>query len=237
VAGRLKHLAEGIRRLRPLRAARICVDSAPLPEREWAVRAGIGWLGRQGQVVRADAGCCLVLGELLVDIELEPTAQTADRCGDCRRCVAACPTQTIAPDRSVDARRCISYLTIEHKDAIPLELRPALGTALFGCDRCTAVCPWNEHGEKSELPELQPRSRPAADECLEMNAAQFRRHFKDTAVRRSGLERLQRNAAVALGNAGNLRARPLLEKTAANHPRSIVREHAAWALERLRHCG
>lgn len=152
--GKLKELERAIRRESsvPL-LARICVDSAPLLEREWACRAGLGWIGRQGSLVNPEHGCCLFLGELLVNLELAASPPVPDQCGDCRLCVAACPAGALQPDGFLDARRCIAYLTIEHKGEIPAELRPLIGASLFGCDRCTAVCPWNRKGTTKPTPD------------------------------------------------------------------------------------
>ena len=197
---KLKALVVFIRQQFPVSVARICVDSAPLLEREWAVRAGIGWRGRQGQIVNARLGCCLLLGELLLDAELKPSERVPNRCGRCRRCVAACPTGAIGQDGLVDARRCISYLTIEHKGELPAETRPLLGQALFGCDLCSAVCPWNRFGGEAVMPEFQGHDMPNPRECLTMSESDFSHRFRDTAVFRTGLQRLQRNAAVALEN-------------------------------------
>jgi epoxyqueuosine reductase len=195
---KLRQLAAELGGRLPLKVTRVCVDSAPLAEREWALRAGIGWRGRQGQIVHPELGACLLLGELLVDAELRPSAPLPDRCGACRRCVEACPTRAIREDGTVDARRCISCLTIEHDGEFPADLREAMGEALFGCDCCTAVCPWNRFGETQAMPELRERSpMPTADQCLRMSEPEFERIFKDSAVHRLGLKRLQRNAANA----------------------------------------
>lgn len=187
----------------PLRA-RICVDSAPVLEREWAVRAGLGWIGRQGSLVNRQWGTTLFLGELLVNLELASTvsAPAANNCGDCRKCVEACPTGAIQADGLVDARACIAYLTIEHDGEIPEELQPLMGERLFGCDRCTAVCPYNPEGKAAIMPEFNPAngSLPTAEQCLEMSENDFARRFRGTAVFRSGLQRLQRNATIALAN-------------------------------------
>jgi epoxyqueuosine reductase len=198
--GKLEQLGAFIGRERPLSVARVCVDSAPVLEREWAVAAGIGWRGKQGQIVNAELGCCLLLGELMVDIDLEPSTPVANQCGDCRLCVEACPTGALSGDGLVDARKCISYLTIEHKGDIPAELQPEIGEALLGCDRCTAICPWNRFGADRVMPELQPRPMPEAGECLRMTEAEFKTRFKDTVVFRSGLARLQRNASIVMAN-------------------------------------
>lgn len=219
---------------RPLNM-RICVDSAPVLEREWAVRAGLGWIGKQGCLVNPDLGCCLCLGELFVDLDLAPAEPATDRCGDCRLCVDACPAGAIQPDGLVDARKCVACLTIEHKGEIPENLRPALGSSLFGCDRCTAVCPWNRMGAERVMPELQPEAqgRPTPEECLALTADDFQRRFHGTAVYRTGLERLQRNAAVVLGNERKKSAVPALEMSLEKGT-PLVKTHAAWALERCR---
>jgi epoxyqueuosine reductase len=199
IRDKLRLLAAALRRHAPLAVARLCVDSAPLPEREWALRAGIGWRGRQGQVINADLGACLLLGEILVDAEWPPSPPVPNRCGDCRLCVEACPTGAIRGDGTVDARRCISYLTIEHKGEISADLQPRMGEALFGCDCCTAVCPWNRGGEPWTVPELrEKRPLPDAQACLRLTEAEFEERFRDTAVLRTGLARLRRNAAIAI---------------------------------------
>lgn len=199
---RLRNLADWIRCAASLKTARIAVDSAPLLEREWAVRAGIGWRGRQGQIVNQVSGCCLVLGFLLTDVELEPSRPVKNRCGTCRRCLDACPTGALQPDGAVDARRCISYWTIEHRGAIPTEIAPLLGQSLFGCDRCTAVCPWNEFDDSSALPEFQAGAPlPDANACLTISDADFLRRFNGSAVQRAGPNGLRRNAAIAVANA------------------------------------
>ena len=222
---RLHELAAVLAREQGVRQYRVCVDTAPLLEREWACRAGLGWIGRQGQLVNAEHGCCLFLGELLVDVAAESVPAVPNRCGDCRRCEDACPTGAVRGDRTIDARRCISYLTIEHRDAIQADLRPAMGEALFGCDRCTAVCPWNPAGAGQVPEEFRPRPLPAAEACLFMKKDEFQGLFADSAVLRTGIERLQRNAGRPAGL-------PAL-RHAADKGVPVVRDHAAWALERL----
>jgi epoxyqueuosine reductase len=192
---RLREIIEAIRKQHALQVARICVDSAPIAEREWAARAGLGWIGKQGQLVNPDAGCCLVLGFILVDLELEPSTPIPNQCGDCDLCIKSCPTGAALGDNLVDARRCVSYLTIEHKGAIPAELEPAVSGTLFGCDCCTAVCPWNKSAAGPIMQELQEQdSMPTAAECLNMTESEFANRFKETSIWRTGLDRLQRNA-------------------------------------------
>jgi len=171
-------------------------------EREWAVRAGIGWLGRQGQVVSREAGCCILLGELMLDVELAPSCPVENMCGDCRLCVESCPTGALSGDGLGDARKCISYLTIEHEGEIDAGLSGKMGQSLFGCDICTAICPWNRHGDGLVMDELRGKHNPSAQECMEMTEESFRGIFKGTAVFRSGLDRLKRNAGIAVKNGG-----------------------------------
>jgi len=191
---KLRRLADFLEAVIPLKVARICVDSAPLLEREWAVRAGVGWRGRQGQIVNPDAGCCILLGALLVDAPLDASAARPNQCGTCRRCLDACPTGALCEDGLVDARKCVSYFTIEHKGEIPEALRGAMRGKLFGCDACTAVCPWNQRGEDRVMPELASVPMPDAAEILAMLEGEFGRRFSGTPVFRTGLSRLQRNA-------------------------------------------
>ncbi|MDO9541272.1 MAG: tRNA epoxyqueuosine(34) reductase QueG, partial [Kiritimatiellia bacterium] len=184
---------------------RICIDSSPLPEREWAVRAGIGWLGKQGSIVNPELGCCFFLGELLVNIELEPGLELQPQCGDCRLCVNACPMGAILPGNLIDARRCISYLTGEHKGEIAPALAARMGNSVFGCDRCTTVCPWNRRGKAPVMDEFNvlPSAVPALDELSALNREGFKKKFRGTPVERIGLERFARNVKVALANQKN----------------------------------
>jgi epoxyqueuosine reductase len=200
IRSKLEQLLEFVKTRRPECHARICVDSAPLLEREWAVRAGIGWRGKQGQIVNAKNGCCILLGELLLDFELEPSSRVENQCGDCNKCVTVCPNGALADDGLVDARRCISYLTMEHKGAFTKEEQGFVGQSLFGCDVCTAICAWNRFGEENVMPEFLGGALPETCECLSMTAQDFDRHFKNTPVFRIGLERLKRNAAAVEEN-------------------------------------
>lgn len=180
---------------------RICVDSAPMPEREWAVRAGLGWIGKNANLISESAGCCLFLAELLTDLQLTPSATAGtDRCGTCRACLDACPTAAILPNRTVDATRCISYLTIEHHGELSAEQAAMTGQWLFGCDACTAICPWNRHGRDKVMPELSGSCELTPNAILSMDAAGFKERFNGTPLLRTGLARLQRNARATLAN-------------------------------------
>lgn len=197
---KLKQLVAFLRAHTEIQVARICVDSAPVLEREWAIRAGIGWRGRQGQLVHETFGCCFVLGEILVDLELHPSRPRSNRCGSCRRCIDACPTGAIDANGLVESRRCRSYLTIEHDGDIPTEDQSLLGQALFGCDLCTASCPWNRFGEALVMPELTGDAPFTPEDFLTMTEEVFQERFQGTPLYRTGLARLQRNAAIALKN-------------------------------------
>jgi epoxyqueuosine reductase len=200
IRAKLKELAEFVRQKAAMSVARVCVDSAPVLEREWAVRAGIGWRGRQGQVVNPDCGCCMVLGELLVDIALIPSAPVPNQCGECRKCVDACPTGALCADGLIDARKCVSYLTIEHKGDFSPEESRAIGQSIFGCDICTAVCPWNARGDEFVMSDLAGAAMPGAEECVKMTEAEFTARFRNTSVSRTGHDRLKRNADAVIKN-------------------------------------
>jgi epoxyqueuosine reductase len=218
-------------------AARPCVDSAPMLEREWAERGGLGFVAKNTMLIAPGLGSYVVLGELLVDVELAATAPAEPpkpRCGSCRACLDACPTGAFSDAYVLDARRCISYLTIEHQGSIPRELRAAIGTWVFGCDVCQEVCPFNAGA--GEPAGLQPRSAEHALPDLVALAArganQLRQFVKRTAMRRVSREVLLRNVAVALGNTGSPDAIPALASL-LQHASPLVRGHAAWALGQL----
>jgi epoxyqueuosine reductase len=197
---KLNQLGDFVKRLTCVQTVRMCVDSAPLLERELAIRSGVGWRGKQGQIVSPTAGCCIVLGELIVDVELQPTPPLPDECGSCRKCLEACPTGALSENGLVNCNKCLSYLTIEHKDDIPVSIADAIGETLFGCDMCTAVCPWNSKGENLVEPALRERPMPDAEAIMTMTNEDFDRQFRDTSVHRTGLDRLRRNASIILGN-------------------------------------
>lgn len=199
---KLRQLSEVIKACTTATTTRICIDSAPLPEREWAIRAGLGWQGRQGQLVSPVAGTCTALGFVLTDATLTPSVPIDNRCDDCRLCLDSCPSGAIRQAPQVDARRCISYLTIEHRGEIAADYQPAMGQALFGCDICTSVCPWNQSATAEVMPEFAnpDQSMPDANALETMSPAAFTARFRGTTVKRSGLERLKRNAAICLKN-------------------------------------
>ena len=220
-------------------ATRPCVDSAPVLEREWAERGGLGFVAKNTMLIAPGLGSYVVLGELLVAAELPVTAPETPprpRCGSCRSCLDACPTGAFVDAYVLDARRCISYLTIEHHGAIPRELRPAIGTWVFGCDVCQEVCPFNAGDGAQPDPLLRPRTLEHALPDLIALAAkganQLRQFVRRTALRRISRELLLRNIAVALGNTGSPAAIPALVAL-LGHRVAIVRGHAAWALGQL----
>lgn len=226
-----RHLAEA---LGPLNA-RCYVDTGPILERDWAVSARLGWQGKNTCLLHPRLGSYFFLGVMLIDRALPATlwpstsALTFPTCGSCTRCLDACPTGALVAPGVLDARRCLSYLTIEHRGAIPEALRPLLGERVFGCDVCQAVCPWNRR--LVSAPEALPlHATLPLPELLTLDAEGFRSRFRHTPVWRATPEGLARNAAVVLGNSGNPAAQPALEWAAREHSSALVREHAAWAL-------
>ncbi len=233
---RLAALAVEVETIDPSTRTLPYVDYGPVLERDHAQRAGLGWIGKNTLLIDPELGSWLLLGELLTTLELEPDAPfEPDRCGTCSRCIEACPTGAIRAPRELDARLCISYLTIELRGAIPEELRPAIGNRVFGCDICQEVCPWNREAPAGSLP-----GRPVpfdsmiewAEELLSLDAEGFRTRYRETALARARREGLLRNLCVGLGNSGRQEAVPVLERCRADGS-ALVAEHAAWALERL----
>jgi epoxyqueuosine reductase len=219
--------------------ARVFTDSAPVLEVELAARSGIGWRGKHTLALQRDGGSMFFLGEIFVDLALPPTPPAAAHCGSCTACIDVCPTQAIVAPYRLDARRCISYLTIEHEGAIPVELRPLLGNRIYGCDDCQLVCPWNKYARVSSLPDFDARAPLDRATLLQLWAwdeAAFRRRTEGSAIRRIGHARWLRNLAVALGNA--LRDAPDAEIEAALRVRlpaacEMLAEHIDWALRQL----
>jgi epoxyqueuosine reductase len=236
IGGKLDALIEAIRALVPGVQAKACVDTAPVLERELAQRAGLGWIGKNTMLLHRRFGQWLFLGEILLDVELWPDApEIHDRCGRCTRCITACPTNAIVAPRELDARRCISYLTIELKGPIPPELRPLIGNRIFGCDDCLEVCPWNRFAQQAREPGFSPRkdlTTPELVKLLELDEAEFKRRFARSPILRAKRRGLLRNVCVALGNSRDPRAVPAL-KRALKDAEPLVREHAAWALEQI----
>lgn len=236
VRKRLHALARAIRALQPSSRYVAYVDTGPCLDRAWAARAGVGWIGKNTNVILKGAGSWYFLGELLTDIDLPADLPATNYCGACTRCIQACPTGAIVGPYELDARRCISYLTIEHRGGIPIELRPAIGTRIFGCDDCQEVCPWNRFATPTAHPEFAARpdqQLPELTPLLELTEAEFHTRYAGTALRRAGRNRFVRNVAVALGNLGDARAVPALGRALLNDVDSHVRGHAAWALGRI----
>ena len=219
------------------RSPRSYVDTGPVMEKVWAQRAGIGWTGRQTHLVSRRHGCWTLLGVVLTDAEVEPAEPHADLCGRCVRCVEACPTGALDLDRpgEIDARRCRSYLTIEHRGELDPQQRRLVGDALFGCDLCLDACPWNRFAGGSEHPALRLRLPARMDpaELLALDGPAFRRRFAGTPVLRARRRGLLRNAAVVLGNVADLDARPALTRCLAHETDPVVRQHAEWALREI----
>ena len=213
---------------------RYYTDTGPVLERDLARRAGLGWIGRNTMLINPGAGSTFFLAEILLGIELEfDEPFVSDHCGSCTRCITACPTQCILPNRTLDARRCISYLTIELKDDIPGELRPLLKDWIFGCDICQQVCPWNRFSAQAD-PALERNIQlpiPASDMLL--TPVEFNQRFKNSPVQRAKRRGYLRNLAVAIGNTGNGEDIPVLEKAMLDQE-PMVRDHSAWAVEKLR---
>ncbi|MCY3555542.1 MAG: tRNA epoxyqueuosine(34) reductase QueG [Gemmatimonadetes bacterium] len=211
---------------------KVYVDTGPVLEREFAVRAGLGWFGKHTNLIHKRVGSWLLIGEILLDIELDPDGPEADHCGTCTLCLEACPTDAIVEPYVVDSRRCISYHTIELKGAIPLEYRAAMGDRVFGCDDCQDVCPWNRRAPETGHPAFAARpwnELPDLVEMLGMTSETFRTRFKGSPIKRTKRRGLLRNAAVALGNTkdpGVVSA--LADSLGDDEP--LVRGHAAWAL-------
>jgi epoxyqueuosine reductase len=214
---------------------KVFVDTAPVMEKPLAQAGGIGWQGKHTNLVSRDLGSWLFLGEVFLAIDLPADEAETDHCGACRRCLDACPTQAFTAPYRIDARRCISYLTIEHKGPIPRELRPLMGNRIYGCDDCLAVCPWNKFAKTAVLPELKQRPDLAAPDLVALAGltdAEFRRHFSGSPIKRIGRDRFLRNVLIAIGNSG----RSELAATADRHladPSPSVRGAAVWALSRL----
>jgi epoxyqueuosine reductase len=211
------------------------VDTGPILERDHAAQAGIGWHGKNTMLIDERLGTWFFLAEILTTIELPPDDPVPDRCGTCDRCIKACPTGAITAPHRLDARRCISYLTIELKGSIPLELRPLIGDRIFGCDDCLDVCPWNRFAQISHETAFSARNSTTGSslrEHLELTDAEFRQLFKNSPIKRIKRRGFLRNVCVALGNAGDVSDLPALKRAAAD-PEPLIAEHAGWAIEQI----
>ena len=216
---------------------RVCVDSAPVLEKALARNAGLGWIGKHTNLISRDAGSWFFLGEILTDLPLPADEPASAHCGTCTACIAACPTAAIVAPYRLDARRCISYLTIEHHSAIPVELRPAIGNRIYGCDDCQLVCPWNKFAHAASHPDFKARHGLDAARLTELftwTEAQFDERMRGSAIYRIGYERWSRNIAVALGNAPS--SPPVIEalELRRESASALLREHIEWALARHR---
>ena len=219
---------------------RVFTDSAPVLEAELAARSGQGWRGKHTLVLHREAGSMFFLGEIYVDLALPHSEPVTEHCGSCSACIDVCPTQAIVAPGRLDARRCISYLTIEHAGPIPEELRPLIGNRIYGCDDCQLICPWNKFAQRNALPDFDERTGLVGNQLVTLfgwSEEQFLRHTEGSPIRRIGHARWLRNIAVALGNALRRQPDPAQRdglgaalRARAEHPDPLVREHVEWAL-------
>ena len=231
--GRLQQLADRIAGQVGPFGYRAFVDSAPVLEKALARNAGLGWIGKHTNLLSSAAGSWFFLGELYTDLPLPVDSPAAEHCGTCVRCIEICPTRAIVAPYELDARRCISYLTIELRDSIPLELRPLLGNRIYGCDDCQLVCPWNKFARAAAHPDFKTRHKLDASRLSDLFAwteAQFLERTEGSAIRRIGYERWLRNIAVALGNAPATAENSAALAARADDPSELVREHVRWSL-------
>jgi epoxyqueuosine reductase len=240
VLGRLKKveaaLHEAARQLPSELVTRSYVDTGPIVERVFAKYAGVGWMGKNTCLINQKKGSWLFLGVILTSLELAADMPAPDRCGTCTRCIQACPTDAIVAPYKLDSTRCISYLTIEKRGAIPENLREGVGRHVFGCDICQDVCPWNRKAPVTVAPEFAPRHglvSPALDWLAEMSAEEFRQTFGGSPIRRAKRNGLRRNAAIAMGNSGRKEFLEVLDRLASDEDQTVA-ESARWASNRLR---
>ena len=234
IKGKLKELA-GLLARRSGAAVKVFVDTAPLMEKPLAEAAGLGWQGKHTVLVSRDFGSWLFLGAILTDAELPGDKPHAESCGSCTRCLDICPTKAFPAPFQLDARRCLAYLSVEHKGQIPLEFRVPMGNRIYGCDDCLAVCPWNKFASKSREARLQARAdleRPALADLVQLDDVGFRTLFAGSPVKRIGLSRFLRNVLIGIGNSGDAGLVPLVEARLGDDS-ALVRGAAIWALRRL----
>jgi epoxyqueuosine reductase len=214
---------------------RCYVDTGPLVERVYAKYAGVGWIGKNACILNQKLGSWLFLGVILTSLELEPDLPAPDRCGSCTRCIDACPTDALIAPYQLDSNKCIAYLTIEKRGAIPEAMREGIGRHVFGCDICQDVCPWNRKAPATGAEEFQAREglvNPALEWLAEMSAQEFHEKFRGSPIRRAKRSGLRRNAAIAMGNSGNEKFLPALNQLATDED-PVIAESAKWAVERL----
>jgi epoxyqueuosine reductase len=217
---------------------RCYVDTGPLVERVYAKYAGVGWIGKNTCILNQKLGSWLFLGVIVTSLELEPDLPAPDRCGTCTRCIEACPTDALIAPYQLDSNKCISYLTIEKRGAIPEEMREGMGRHVFGCDICQDVCPWNRKAPATCAAEFEPRENfvnPALEWLAEISEEDFRKKFRGSSIRRTKRSGLRRNAAIAMGNSGDRRFVPVLKKLLADDD-VVVAESAQWAIKQLVGC-
>ena len=232
---RLQQLIDRMRAAFGSYSFRAFTDSAPVLEVAAAAKAGIGWRGKNTLLLHREAGSYFFLGEIYTDLPLPTTTPTTEHCGSCTRCIDVCPTGAIVGPYRLDARRCLSYLTIEHPGSIPEEFRVALGNRIYGCDDCQLICPWNKYAQPTLEPDFAVRNRlddATLVELFRWTESEFNERLAGSAIRRIGYERWLRNIAVALGNAPRSSATIAALATRAGDPSPVVREHVAWALAR-----
>jgi epoxyqueuosine reductase len=233
--GRLQQLAGRIEAEIGTFGYRVFADSAPVMEVELARKAGLGWRGKHTLLLSREAGSFFFLGEIYTDLPLPADAPVDEHCGTCEKCIDVCPTRAIVAPFVLDARRCISYLTIELKGSIPVELRPMIGNRVYGCDDCQLVCPWNRYARFTQEPDFRVRHGLDCAELVELfdwTERQFLQRMLGSAIRRIGHERWSRNLAVGLGNAPTSARVIAALRSRAEDPSALVREHVAWALAR-----
>jgi len=233
--GRLRQLVRRIESEIGAFGHRVYTDSAPVMEVELAAKCGLGWRGKHTLLLSRDAGSYFFLGEIYTDLPLPPDARVQEHCGTCRKCIDICPTGAIVAPRKLDARRCISYLTIELKGPIPLELRPLIGNRIYGCDDCQLICPWNQYARPSAEADFRVRhglDEAQLTELFAWSESAFHERMAGSAIHRIGFERWSRNLAVGLGNAPSSEAVITALKSRADSASALVREHVAWALQR-----
>ena len=231
IIGRLKKICLWLRELGAIN--RPYVDTGPLLEKPLAAAAGLGWQGKNTMVLNERDGQWLFLGFVLTTYPFPPDSPVADRCGSCTRCIDVCPTQAITGPYQLDARKCISYLTIEHKGPIPLAYRKLIGDHLYGCDDCLDVCPWNKWARQTREDAFTPRAYPDLRELLQLDESTFNTLFAGSPIRRLKRSRFLRNVSVVLGNTGTVEDLPALHEAAAD-PDPLIAEHASWAVEEIR---